>query len=218
MVLLANRSCWWPRSLPTITGRPQPNGETVTFTNNGTIIGTAPLASGVATLVYTPPGGADSYQAAYAGDCAFTARSSNKVAGTTLLASNLTWATPAPITYGTPLSATQLDATDNKRGTFVYTPAAGTVLAAGVHTLSVTFTPNSPLYAVETATVQLTVTQDQTVITWPTPTPITYGTPLSGFQLDATASTGVVSVTLAPYYNVSGIYTPGSTLRQRRVR
>jgi FG-GAP-like repeat/Bacterial Ig-like domain (group 3) len=187
------------------------NGEAITFTNNGAVIGTAPLASGVATLVYTPPGGTDSYQAAYAGDCAFSASPSNTVAGTTLLASDLEWATPAPISYGTALSATQLNATDNKRGTFVYSPAAGTVLAAGVHTLSVTFTPRSALYAVETATVQLTVTQDQTVITWPTPTPITYGTPLSGFQLDATASTGVVSVNLAPYYNVSGIYTPGST-------
>ncbi len=49
------------------------NGEVVTFTNKGVIIGTAPLASGIATLVYTPPGGTDSYQAAYAGDCAFTA-------------------------------------------------------------------------------------------------------------------------------------------------
>jgi hypothetical protein len=187
------------------------NGETVTFTNNGTVIGTAPLASGVATLVYTPPGGADSYQATYAGDCSFSAVSSNKVAGTTLLASDLVWATPAPISYGTALSGTQLNATDNKRGTFVYSPAAGTILTAGVHTLSVTFTPRNDLYAVETATVQLTVTQDQTVITWPTPTPITYGTPLSGFQLDATASTGIVSVPLSTYYNVNGIYSPSST-------
>ena len=52
--------------------------------------------------------------------------------------------------------------------------------------------------------------QQATVITWPTPTPITYGTPLSGFQLDATASTGVVSVPLAGLYNVTGIYSPGS--------
>ena len=63
----------------------------------------------------------------------------------------------------------------------------------------------------ETATVQLTVLQDPTVIIWPTPTPITYGTPLSSFQLDATASTGVVPVPLASYYNVDGIYSPGST-------
>ena len=53
------------------------NGETVTFTNNGTAIGTAPLASGVATFVYTPPGGADSYQAAYAGDCSFNGSTSS---------------------------------------------------------------------------------------------------------------------------------------------
>ncbi len=187
------------------------NGESVTFTNNGVVVGTAPLANGVATLVIVPPGGTDSYQATYAGDCGFIASVSNTVAGSTLLASDLQWATPAPITYGTALSATQLNATDNKRGTFVYSPAAGTVLAAGIHTLSVTFTPRSDLYAVETATVQLTVTQDSTVITWPTPTPITYGTPLSGFQLDATASTGVVSVPLSTDYNVWGIYTPGST-------
>ncbi len=186
------------------------NGETVTFTNNGVIIGTAPLASGVATLVYTPPGGTDSYQASYPGDCGFKASTSNTVGGSTLLASNLQWATPAPITYGTPLSATQLDATDNKNGTFVYTPAAGTVLNAGTSTLSVTFTPNNSNYAVETTTVQLTVTQDPTVITWPTPTPITYGTALSGFQLNATSSSGTVSVPLSSYYNVSGIYSPGS--------
>ena len=37
----------------------------------GVVIGTAPLASGVATLVYTPPGGMDSYKATYAGDCSF---------------------------------------------------------------------------------------------------------------------------------------------------
>ena len=38
---------------------------------------------------------------------------------------------PAAITYGTALSATQLDATAPVPGTFVYTPAAGTVLGAG---------------------------------------------------------------------------------------
>jgi hypothetical protein len=187
------------------------NGETVIFTDNGVAIGPpVPLVSGVATLVYTPPGGVDIYEAAYVGDCGFNASVSNTVTGTTLLASDLSWATPAPISYGTALSDTQLNATDNKRGTFVYSPVEGTVLAAGIHTLSVTFTPRSALYAVETATVQLTVTQVPTVITWPTPTPITYGTPLSGFQLDATASTGIVSVPLSAYYNVNGIYSLGS--------
>ncbi len=59
---------------------------------------------------------------------------------------SITWPTPAAITYGTALSATQLDATASFNnatvaGAFVYTPAAGTVLSAGLHTLSVSFTP-----------------------------------------------------------------------------
>jgi len=55
----------------------------------------------------------------------------------------ITWPKPADITYGTALSPTQLNATANVPGTFVYTPAAGTVLsAAAVQLLSVTFTPS----------------------------------------------------------------------------
>ena len=43
----------------------------------------------------------------------------------------ITWPTPADIVYGTALSATQLNATTAVPGTFVYTPAAGTVLSVG---------------------------------------------------------------------------------------
>ena len=43
----------------------------------------------------------------------------------------ITWASPAGITYGTALSAAQLDATASVPGTFTYSPAAGTVLKAG---------------------------------------------------------------------------------------
>src|SRR4029077_4152435 len=54
----------------------------------------------------------------------------------------ITWTTPADITYGTALDATQLNATANTPGTFAYTPIVGTVLNAGAaQTLSVTFTP-----------------------------------------------------------------------------
>ncbi len=54
---------------------------------------------------------------------------------------SLTWTAPASITYGTALSATQLDASANVSGTFDYTPAAGMVLSAGTHALSAQFTP-----------------------------------------------------------------------------
>ena len=52
---------------------------------------------------------------------------------------SITWATPAPITVGTPLSATQLDATANTPGTFTYSIPAGTVLAVGSYPITVNF-------------------------------------------------------------------------------
>src|SRR5262249_15219567 len=62
----------------------------------------------------------------------------------------LTWAPPSAITYGTPLSAAQLNAAAGwtvggspvaVAGTFTYPPAAGTILGPGSQTLSVHFVP-----------------------------------------------------------------------------
>jgi len=101
----------------------------------------------------------------------------------------ITWATPAPVTYGTPLSSTQLNATANVAGSFSYSPAAGTVLTVGSHLITATFTPTDTAdYSVTTATVMLVVTQANAVITWTTPAAISYGTALSSAQLDATAN------------------------------
>ena len=87
----------------------------------------------------------------------------------------LTWATPAPITYGTALSSTQLDASSGGvDGTYAYTPAAGVVLGAGTQTLSVVFSPTeTTVYSTVTDTVQLVVNQATPTITWATPAPIT---------------------------------------------
>ena len=52
----------------------------------------------------------------------------------------LTWTTPAAIAYGTALSATQLNATDTIPGTFVYSPASGTIPGVGTQSLHVNFT------------------------------------------------------------------------------
>jgi hypothetical protein len=101
----------------------------------------------------------------------------------------ITWAAPTAITYPTPLSAAQLDATANVPGAFVYTPAAGTVLTANIRTLSVRFTPTDATdYTTATATQKLTVNKAIPVITWAAPAAITYPTPLSAAQLDATAN------------------------------
>lgn len=70
----------------------------------------------------------------------------------------ITWPTPAAISYGTRLSATQLNATANVAGTFVYSPSPGTQLGTGSQTLKVTFTPSDTTdYTTATASVQLTV-------------------------------------------------------------
>jgi sugar lactone lactonase YvrE len=101
----------------------------------------------------------------------------------------ITWTAPASISYGVPLSATQLNASATVPGTFVYSPAIGTVLGAGPQTLSVTFTPTDSVdYSSTTQTVSLTVNKTTLAITWITPASISYGVPLSATQLNATAT------------------------------
>ena len=102
----------------------------------------------------------------------------------------LAWATPAPITYPTPLPGTQLDATASVPGTFTYSPPAGTILTAGTHTLTATFTPTDTTDYTSGGTVrsQITVLQGTPALTWARPANITYGAALTGTQLRATAS------------------------------
>ena len=101
----------------------------------------------------------------------------------------ITWSNPANITYGTALNSTQLDATSSVHGTFVYNPLSGTVLSLGTHTLNTTFTPNDTAnYTTASGSVSINVTQATPTITWNNPANITYGTPLSNTQLDATSS------------------------------
>lgn len=70
----------------------------------------------------------------------------------------VSWAPPASVVAGTTLSATQLNATADVPGTFVYSPPAGTVLTAS-QDLSVTFTPNDTVnYNGASATVPIVVT------------------------------------------------------------
>lgn len=78
----------------------------------------------------------------------------------------IAWPSPANLVYGTALSGAQLNASANVPGTFAYTPAAGTVLTAGGHTLSVTFTPDDPgAYTSASATVPLTVLKKTLTVT-----------------------------------------------------
>jgi hypothetical protein len=119
----------------------------------------------------------------------------------------ITWPDQGQITYGTPLSASQLNATASVPGTFAYTPDFGAVLPAGNQTLSVTFTPESANYASVTDTALLAVARQTAQVTWPTPAAITYGTPLSGTQLNATANVPGTFVYAPPAGTVVGAGT-----------
>jgi sugar lactone lactonase YvrE len=120
----------------------------------------------------------------------------------------ITWPTPAAISYGTALGATQLDASSTVAGTFAYSPAAGAVPGAGSQTLSVAFTPaNATNYATATAHVTLAVNKASLLVTANSPA-IAYGAAvpaytaaITGFQgtdTAATAVTGSASLTTVP--------------------
>jgi hypothetical protein len=153
--------------------------------------------SGTFTFTYDGSATAPTNAGTYAVEATFTSSDPNYTDATgngTLIINKATpvisWSDPADIGYGTPLSATQLDATADVAGTFTYAPPAGTILNAGANqTLSVDFTPSDTTNynAVNGTTVQIDVFRATPVLTWSDPADITYGTPLSGTQLNATA-------------------------------
>ena len=118
------------------------------------------------------------------------------------VAPTITWAMLTPISYGTGLSATQLDASTTLTGTFTYSPPSGTLLNAGSQTLSVTFTPTNRIdYSTATASVTLTVAPAIPTITLTSSSnPSTYGSPLT-FTATVTPATATGTVT----------FTDGST-------
>jgi sugar lactone lactonase YvrE len=142
-----------------------------------------------ATVTMTSGTGACTVAAKAAANPDYLAATATKTTAAKKLVSTVTWTIPTAITYGTLLSATQLDATANVAGSFVYSPALGTEPKAGNDTLKVTFTPTlSTDYTTVTSSVVLHVNQATSSVTWLTPAAIAYGTPLSGTQLDATAN------------------------------
>ncbi len=157
-------------------------------------------ASAPGTFVYTPPAGTVLASGSQTLSVVFTpsdtTRYNSATASVTVVVNpvakvtpTITWAAPAAITYGTALSATQLNATANVPGNFVYSPAAGSIPAAGTQTSNVTFTPTDTVnYNNASASVQLQVNRATPTITWAAPAAISYGTVLSATQLNATAN------------------------------
>jgi uncharacterized repeat protein (TIGR01451 family) len=124
-------------------------GKSVSFTLNGNGVGSGTTnSSGVATVSNVSLSGinAGSYPnavgASFAGDSGYQSSSSTNSLTVAKASTSVTWSNPADIIYGTALDSTQLDASGSVPGSFVYTPAAGTVLSSGNNqTLHADFTP-----------------------------------------------------------------------------
>jgi MBG domain (YGX type)/Cep192 domain 4 len=110
----------------------------------------------------------------------------------------ISWPSPAPITFGTPLSATQLNATANVSGVFDYTPSTGSMLQAGVgQLLSTSFTPDDTLhYQNANATVTIDVAKANQLALVVTGAPSTAEN-ASHFTVGATGGSGTGAVTFA---------------------
>jgi glucuronoarabinoxylan endo-1,4-beta-xylanase len=136
----------------------------------------------------------------------------------------ITWTAPAAITYGTALSATQLSASASVAGTFSYSPASGTVLAAGTQTLNVTFTPTDTTdYNSATGSTTLTVNKATLSVTAANQT-MTFGSTLPALTgtltgvvnsdgITATyATTATATSTVASYPITATLVDPNSKL------
>jgi len=205
----------------TVTISSGPTGA-VTFYDASTAIGTGTLNGTTATLTTSSlTAGSHTITANWPGNSSYSAVTSSAITQVVnKVTPTITWATPAAIAYGTALSATQLDASSSVAGSFSYSPAAGTVLTAGSHTIMATFTPtNTTNYATATGTVSITVTTGAPTITWATPAAIAYGTALSATQLNASSSVAgtfsyspaVGTVLAAGSHTITATFTPTDT-------
>jgi hypothetical protein len=173
---------------------------TVTLTYNGSTWTTVTLSAGAATATWpsTTGGGTFLIVATYNGDASHSAALGTTSLIVTQLSPNIIWLSPAPILYGTQLSATQLDASANVPGSFAYSPAAGATLPLGINTLTVTFTPQNSGYSTTTATTPLIVNSVETTlptITSILPNPAAIGTTVTvaGDLFGATQGTSTVT-------------------------
>lgn len=139
---------------------------TITLTSGSYISALVTLSAGRGTITVpssTLVVGMDTLTIRYtpdtAGSSQYTTATATASVSVDQTASAITWATPPAITYGTALSNMQLNATSPTAGTFSYSPTAGTVLSAGQHQLSVTFTPTDTNYQSSTTSVSLKVNQ-----------------------------------------------------------
>ena len=207
LLSLGNLSQTYNGSYESVTVNASRSGSIVTTYNGST---TVPKLAGTYSVVATLSGN-------YSG----TATGTLTIAKAT---PNISWATPSAITYGTTLNNSQLNATGNFNGSavagsIVYSPASGTLLAAGTQTLTATLNPTdtTDLNSV-TATRTLQVNQATPVITWSTSQTVNYGTVAAQVENASTSISGSLTYNVNPgtvyspgVYSINATFTPLDT-------
>jgi hypothetical protein len=119
-----------------------PESDTTSLSTASVLFNSASARATLVTAPQTLPAGTDTLTAQYLSDANFDPSTSNNVAVTvSQTVSALTWAQPAVMEYGTPLSGAQLDALPSVAGAVTYSPGAGTVLSPGSTQVTATFVP-----------------------------------------------------------------------------
>ena len=190
------------------------NGGTVTFTVPGVGTATGAVAGGNASATLTIPGGTKVgnyvFDTAYNPAAGYVASSAlSNVLQIRQAIPVVTWANPASVTTGTLLGPTQLNATANTAGTFVYSPPAGTAVMTGPQSLSVIFHPTDTLdYNTGEASV--------TLYGIPTVPPEIFITPIAAATLDPVTQERVVTLTIWAFGGANNVQLtgvrPGSTV------
>ena len=130
-------------AVPNVVGLTQA-AATTSITGAGLVLGKVTNAASS-----TVPAGNVISESPAAGTLVSSGSAVNLVISTGVAVPVITWANPADILYGSALGPTQLSATANTAGTFVYTPSLGTVLSIGDgQTLQVNFIPTDAVHFV----------------------------------------------------------------------
>lgn len=121
------------------------------------------------------------------------------------------WELPQPLAYGTPLDASVLNAASPVPATFLYEPAAGTVLEPGVHRIDVELIPwDRASYIRSRGSIIVLVTKEIPSVDWQPASPVAPGTALGPAQLNATSP---VAGTYAYSLTAGTVLTGASVIR-----
>ncbi len=187
------------------------SGGNANFTSDGVAIGSATVVSGAASIIATSLApGMHQIGVSYTDSSLTQALTTSATITVNKATPVITWSSPASIYNTTALSNTQLDALATGvtkatlPGTFVYSPAAGTMLPAGTQKLTTTFTPNDTTdYTTATAQVTILVANSPINISSISPN----STPLGTNPLSITITGGGFTSTSVLEVNGSAVAT-----------